>query len=107
MFLKKKKHQKPVAVIFEFVIAAERGDRTDSQAVRKEYLRHCIHPHLINMYYQDFIPSTLLKAYLTCDDLRRCQSGMNKYLMPSQAPSNVKPRPININKSTYGSIEVK
>ncbi len=43
----------------------------------------------------------------TADVFNLDKSGINKYFIPSIAPSSVKPRISKINKSKYGNIDVK
>ncbi len=43
----------------------------------------------------------------TADVFNFDKSGINKYFIPSMAPSSVKPRISKINKSKYGNIDVK
>lgn len=50
---------------------------------------------------------TIFQNYRTADVFSFDKSGMNKYLMPSMAPSSVKPRMSKMNKSKYGNIDVK
>lgn len=39
-------HTVPVAVIVEFIIAAQSGETAQADAIREEDLSPCIHPHL-------------------------------------------------------------
>jgi hypothetical protein len=51
--------------------------------------------------------SNFIHRYITADVFSLDKSGINKYLIPSIAPSKVRPRISRMKRRTYGNIDVK